>query len=321
MGRKQPSAAKARSTTWKKVALYVALFAAVMLIIGFQFDNAAQSIGALRGARVNYVLLAVAAIALSYCIAALTYQLLTWPLLRFSPTLMVQIATGLTNRLLPAGLGSMGLYATYLHARGKSIAASTAIVASNNFFGIIGNLLLLSGVLILHPSYISRLEQTRISPTVYIGIAAGLIVVGVGALIYLRRRTGNAMKFIRNLLVTFRITLRPSRRALAGLLGNMTNTALNVWALSLVVSAVGGTLSWPDALLVLSLGAGVGAVVPTPGGIGGVEAGLFAGLLAFGLTAPVALAAVLLYRALAYWLPIVPGAVILRIVERRYLKI
>lgn len=50
-------------------------------------------------------------------------------------------------------------------------------------------------------------------------------------------------------------------------------------------------------------------VLPIPGGIGGVEGGMIAALVAFGEPAGLALTAVLTYRALAFWLPIAPGAV------------
>ena len=48
--------------------------------------------------------------------------------------------------------------------------------------------------------------------------------------------------------------------------------------------------------------------VPTPGGVGVVEAGLTGALVAAGVSAPTALAAVIVYRLLTYVTPIVAGA-------------
>ena len=53
----------------------------------------------------------------------------------------------------------------------------------------------------------------------------------------------------------------------------------------------------------------LGNTVPLPGGVGGVEGALFGALVAFGVPAGPALAGVLTYRALAFWLPTVPGLV------------
>jgi uncharacterized protein (TIRG00374 family) len=50
-------------------------------------------------------------------------------------------------------------------------------------------------------------------------------------------------------------------------------------------------------------------VLPLPGGIGGVDGGMIGAFIAFGVGAPVAVVAVLVYRAFAFWLPTVPGAV------------
>jgi uncharacterized protein (TIRG00374 family) len=50
-------------------------------------------------------------------------------------------------------------------------------------------------------------------------------------------------------------------------------------------------------------------VLPLPGGIGGVDGGMIGAFLAFGVNGPVAVVAVLVYRAFAFWLPTIPGAV------------
>ena len=50
-------------------------------------------------------------------------------------------------------------------------------------------------------------------------------------------------------------------------------------------------------------------VLPLPGGIGGVDGGMIGAFLAFGVNGPVAVVAVLVYRAFAFWLPTVPGAI------------
>jgi uncharacterized protein (TIRG00374 family) len=53
----------------------------------------------------------------------------------------------------------------------------------------------------------------------------------------------------------------------------------------------------------------VGSALPLPGGIGGVEGGMIAASLGFGIKAPLAAIAVLAYRTISYWLPTVPGVI------------
>ena len=48
--------------------------------------------------------------------------------------------------------------------------------------------------------------------------------------------------------------------------------------------------------------------LPLPGGVGGVEGGMIATAIGFGIDEGLAIVAVLSYRAIAFWLPTVPGA-------------
>jgi uncharacterized membrane protein YbhN (UPF0104 family) len=53
----------------------------------------------------------------------------------------------------------------------------------------------------------------------------------------------------------------------------------------------------------------LGNLLPLPGGIGGVDGGMIAALIAFGVDDGQAIVAVLSYRVFAFWLPTVPGAI------------
>ncbi|MFD1511766.1 lysylphosphatidylglycerol synthase transmembrane domain-containing protein [Halomarina rubra] len=75
----------------------------------------------------------------------------------------------------------------------------------------------------------------------------------------------------------------------------------------LALDAVGSAVSFPLVLGVLPL-AGVGTLVPSPGGAAGVEAALVGLLVSFaGVAVPPASAAVLLYRTATFWAPLPVG--------------
>jgi uncharacterized protein (TIRG00374 family) len=66
----------------------------------------------------------------------------------------------------------------------------------------------------------------------------------------------------------------------------------------------------PIAVLTQAFFVGMfGNLLPMPGGVGGVEGGMIAALAAFGVDAGQAVVAVLLFRAMTFWLPLVPGVV------------
>jgi len=66
----------------------------------------------------------------------------------------------------------------------------------------------------------------------------------------------------------------------------------------------------PFMALVMAYYVGMlGNLLPLPGGIGGVDGGMIGALIAFGAPPSLAIVAVLTYRAFAFWLPTIPGAV------------
>ena len=68
--------------------------------------------------------------------------------------------------------------------------------------------------------------------------------------------------------------------------------------------------------IVYLTGSAIVSAVPTPGGLGAVEAALSAGLTAAGLPGITAVSAVLLYRTVTFWLPVPLGWVALTYLQR-----
>lgn len=66
----------------------------------------------------------------------------------------------------------------------------------------------------------------------------------------------------------------------------------------------------PLAVLVQAFFVGMlGNLLPIPGGVGGVEGGMIGSFAAFGVDAGLAVVAVLVFRALTFWLPLLPGVI------------
>jgi pimeloyl-ACP methyl ester carboxylesterase len=95
-----------------------------------------------------------------------------------------------------------------------------------------------------------------------------------------------------------------------------TGLALANWladaaVLAVSIRATGGTVPWHDLLLVYGSGVAAQSLNITPGGLGVTEGSLSLALVATGLTASQALAAVLLYRFASFWLVALAGWLIL----------
>jgi uncharacterized protein (TIRG00374 family) len=88
-------------------------------------------------------------------------------------------------------------------------------------------------------------------------------------------------------------------------------------ALSVSLRAFGDHLRLPTLIVVITLAAMIGAVAPSPGGIGVVEAGLILGLTAAGVSEADATAAVFIQRLFTSYLPPIWGWVTLLWLRRR----
>jgi uncharacterized protein (TIRG00374 family) len=102
------------------------------------------------------------------------------------------------------------------------------------------------------------------------------------------------------------IDLAKQRRI--GLIGAVAYWGFDIAVLGVCFYAFGANV--PVAVLVVGYFLGtLGSLLPLPGGIGGVEGGMIAAFVAFGVPAGSAVIAVLAYRAISFWLPTLPGIV------------
>lgn len=93
-----------------------------------------------------------------------------------------------------------------------------------------------------------------------------------------------------------------------GLLGAIVYWAFDIATLWAGFRAFGA--SPPLAAVVLAYYVGqLANVLPLPGGIGGVEGGMIGAAIAFGVNGSTAVLAVLAYRVISFWLPILPGSI------------
>ncbi len=113
--------------------------------------------------------------------------------------------------------------------------------------------------------------------------------------------------------------LRPSPSVWlrVGALG-VGNWLTDAGVLAASIYAVGAVVPWHVLLLVYGSAVVIRSLGITPGGIGLVEGALCLGLVASGLHVRIALASVLLYRLISFWMPTLTGwAVLLHLHHRR----
>jgi uncharacterized protein (TIRG00374 family) len=93
-----------------------------------------------------------------------------------------------------------------------------------------------------------------------------------------------------------------------GLSGAVVYWAFDIATLWAGFRAFGGNV--PLAVLVIGYFVGqLANALPIPGGIGGVEGGMIGTFIAFGISGSTAVLAVLAYRIISFWLPVLPGSI------------
>lgn len=252
----------------------------------------------------------------SNVLAGTTYYLLAKHKIKFTRTVLVQLAGNFVNRVLPAGIGGIGINFYYLKANKHTSSEAASVVAVNNLFGGIGNIALLAYVSIVLTKIYDKLEFDKIHVGGNWGIGAVIIAVAVLVLVfskYRRKVQTSAVSFFRQIA---RYRKHPVKLG-AALSSSTLLTLSNVLCLYYSALALGVHLNPPTMLVIFSAGEAFGTATPTPGGLGGVDAALVVGMTAFGVPVASALAVMLLFRLISCWLPVIAGIGFFYLAEHR----
>ncbi|MER6275110.1 lysylphosphatidylglycerol synthase transmembrane domain-containing protein [Streptomyces sp900105245] len=272
----------------------------------------AEGFGQLRAASWPWLLAAAAATCLTWVAAAFTRQGAVVQPLPKGRLLATQFAAGAANHLLPTGLGAGAVNLRFMTVCGVPLARSSAALALYLMAECVGRLGLLAVLLVAFPDALrlgTLLPDGSLLPLL-LGVA-GLLVAAAAVVLLVRRLRTRLVAFAREALGEARSVHTRPARALALWGGSLAFPALQAAGLAAVGQAL--RLPVPPAHMALAYLAATVAVamVPTPGGLGSVEAALIVALVAVGGPAAVATAVVLAYRIITVWVPLVPGALTL----------
>ncbi|MFJ6614559.1 YbhN family protein [Streptomyces sp. NPDC091289] len=250
--------------------------------------------------------------ALSYVAAAMSLLGFVPERVPFLKTVQAQVAGSFVKIVAPAAVGGVALNTRFLQRAGVRPGLAVASVGASQLFGLGAHILLLALF-----GYLTGTEKTPDSLTPSRTVIAGLLTVAVLVLVV------TAIPFLRKFVVTrvrslfagvvprmLDVVQRP-QKLLTGIGGMLLLTGLFVLCLDASIRAFSGPdvpqLSYASIAVVFLAGNALGSAAPTPGGMGAVEGALTLGLIAVGLPKEVAAPAVLLYRVMTLWLPVLPG--------------
>ncbi|WTV70001.1 flippase-like domain-containing protein [Streptomyces sp. NBC_00029] len=258
--------------------------------------------------------------------SALTYFAAAMSLLGFVPervpflrTVVAQVAGSFVKLVAPAAVGGVALNTRFLQRAGVRPGLAVASVGASQLFGLASHI-----VLLLSFGYLTGTEKTpEMTPSR--AVIAGLLTVAVLVLVV------TAVPFMRKFVVTrvralfagvvprmLDVLQRP-KKLVTGIGGMLLLTGCFVMCLDASIRAFGGgeAISYASIAVVFLAGNALGSAAPTPGGMGAVETTLTLGLIAAGLEKEVAISAVLLFRLMTFWLPVLPGWISFNFLTRK----
>ncbi|WP_330473259.1 lysylphosphatidylglycerol synthase transmembrane domain-containing protein [Terrabacter sp. C0L_2] len=224
--------------------------------------------------------------------------------LRFVRTYMTQLAVAFSGLVAPAAVGNIALNTRYLQTSGLSptVAGASVGVAQVAQFCSYFVLLVISGVLAGTGPAVSFSPSpvlVAVILAVLIALLALLAIPRVRALI-----TDRVLPQIKSAVPQVLAVLQHPKKLTQLLGGALLLDVSFVAALVCATRAFGADAPVAAVAVVYFAGAIIGSAVPTPGGLGGIEAAMSAGLIAIGVDSGTAVSSVLLYRLATYWLPI-----------------
>ncbi|MET9956476.1 lysylphosphatidylglycerol synthase transmembrane domain-containing protein [Streptomyces sp. NPDC006339] len=259
----------------------------------------------------RWVAAAVLFSAFSYVAAAMSLLGFVPERVGFWRTVVAQVAGSFVKIVAPAAVGGVALNTRFLQRAGVRPGLAVASVGASQLFGLGAHILLL-----LSFGYLTGTERSQSftpSRTVIAGLlTVAVLVLVVTAIPFMRKFVSTRLRSLFAGVVPRMLdVLQRPMKLITGIGGMLLLTGAFVMCLDASIRAFGhgeATISFASVAVVFLAGNALGSAAPTPGGIGAVEGALTVGLVTVGhLPLEVATPAVLLYRLLTLWLPVLPG--------------
>jgi uncharacterized protein (TIRG00374 family) len=302
-----------------RTLLAIAAAAGAFYFILPQLAQVSSSWHALQSARWAWLPVIIAASALTYLASAAALIGAVPGPVPFWPATLTQAASSFVNRVSPANVGGMALNARFLQKSGVPPSAGVAAVGVNALVGAIAHLILLVIFFTLAGHRMSQAFKLPPASELLLILAVAAALTGIVLATRRGRRLAatRLLPGLRSAATSLRtVAASPAKLTLlAG--GSALITLAYIAGLAASVQAFGGGAGITEIGAVYLGAALIAAASPTPGGLGAIEAALVAGLTGIGLPPGPAVSAVLTYRLATYWLPVLPGWISWRYLQKR----
>ncbi|MGI8695654.1 MAG: lysylphosphatidylglycerol synthase transmembrane domain-containing protein [Mycobacteriales bacterium] len=298
-----------------RVAVAVIAPVLLALLLATHWETVRSGILTIGRGDGEWLILAVGAAALTWAAASCCQLGSTTARLSVPVVFTTQVAGSFVNHVLPAGVGAAAINLRMLRRSGLSGDRAVTAVSLNVAAGMVLHLAALAVLIPLDPSSLRIGASSR---TVLVVVAA-VVLVGLIGLGVAGRRSSVLRGRLGGLAAEAAASLRSPRRFGLLWLGSAAVPALHIATLAGVLHAIGQPAPLTVIAVAYLAASALAALVPSPGGFGGLDVALLAALTTTGIASATAISAVIGYRSLTVWLPLVPGAGALLLLLRRRL--
>ncbi len=262
----------------------------------------------LATAQGGWIALAALASVLGFVAAAMSFVGFVPERLSFARVLVVQLAGAFVNVVTPSGVGGMAIGARFLQRAGIPPRKAIASVGAAQVVGLVLHLLL-----IMVFGYLASVHygtSLSISPALITGLLVAAVVALIAAGVPPLRRLAAArlQPLFADVVPRLLDMLQHPGRLAVGVAGQLLISLVSAACLDCCLRAVGLHPGFAAVAVANLVGGAIGSAVPTPGGVGPVEALLSGALVqTTGISYAEAFTSVLLFRVLTFWLPLLPG--------------
>ena len=292
----------------KPRTLFVLASVAIALYVLIpQLTAATRFLDELRTAHLGWVVVVAVMSALTYLGAGLGMVGAVPVRLPFWSVTMAQLASSFSNRVTPAKVGGMATNVRFLQKQDLTMPMAASAVGLNTVAGLLVHisLLVLAGLVASQDVAlpVPDVETTALVVTILILVSGLIMILPAGR----KLLTKYLLPALRAGASAIAAIAKTPTKLLALFAGSAIITLSYTVAMIASLNAFGADVAVATAAVVYLAGAAVATAAPTPGGVGATEAALIAGYTVVGVDASTAFAAVLLFRLMTFWLPILPG--------------
>ena len=297
------------------ITFAVLALAAIILMGSLNFSDI---VAAVKQANPIWIAIAFAFAAATWVGGAVPLVAFSQEKVKFGDSILAQVAASIVTLVAPAGIGPAALNLRFLTKQKMSTAAAVTTVTLQQISQFLVTISLLVTVLFFSGSSLSVSLP-------YGAIIAGVAVVALVVIICIS--IPKVRKFIWSKIEPTWKQVYPRlmwvagqpQRLLAVLAGNMLMNIGFVGAFWASLKAMGGSLNLVTLSITYLASNSLGSVVPSPGGIGPVEAALTGGLQVAGIAVSIALPTAIIYRLVTFYGRAPFGWVALKIMQKRNL--